>query len=391
MSTNNTNWINTQITNDFGTYLSNVGQFNNAVAGSDLTIYGLENTLISPSFFETITHFFESPNESITHILIYPFDVPSGSTRKNLKIGNITTDIKCWELAKGAGFYTVFDDYIYNFYNDFRDYEGYTNIRAYLPFLGYVDIPTNEVMGKKMSIYLCVDFYTGVGMYYICVTDDSVESGDNYNNRIISKHRVNLAIDVPLTTTTALETTRNLLLASARIVSTVATAGLTNSTTTTGTEITSTTARSVKKGKPKNAPKGSRLRTYDTTDKTTESVREINTTSTKDYSRDTVNSVISTASSAMTNAFTRTSSDHTLQPALEQWASKTVKIVIQTYRYASMGDYAKYVGKPLQSVVRLNTLTGYTEVGSIHLTGFSTATKAELDLIENALHSGIIL
>ena len=39
----------------------------------------------------------------------------------------------------------------------------------------------------------------------------------------------------------------------------------------------------------------------------------------------------------------------------------------------------------------LNTLTGYTEIESIHLTGISGATDAELEMIEKQLKSGVIL
>ena len=48
-------------------------------------------------------------------------------------------------------------------------------------------------------------------------------------------------------------------------------------------------------------------------------------------------------------------------------------------------------GYPLNSYVRLGTLTGFTTVSEVHLDGFSLSTESELNEIESLLKSGVIL
>ena len=53
--------------------------------------------------------------------------------------------------------------------------------------------------------------------------------------------------------------------------------------------------------------------------------------------------------------------------------------------------YAKYIGRPLQTNVKLNTLTGYTIVGGVHIENLSQATESEKTDIENKLRKGVII
>ena len=53
--------------------------------------------------------------------------------------------------------------------------------------------------------------------------------------------------------------------------------------------------------------------------------------------------------------------------------------------------YSKYIGRPLQTNVKLNTLTGYTIVGGVHIENLGTATDNEKTDIENQLRKGVIL
>lgn len=57
----------------------------------------------------------------------------------------------------------------------------------------------------------------------------------------------------------------------------------------------------------------------------------------------------------------------------------------------SLPKYAKYVGRPLQENKKLNTLTGYTIVGGVHIEDITNATQNEKNEIESLLRKGIIL
>ena len=54
-------------------------------------------------------------------------------------------------------------------------------------------------------------------------------------------------------------------------------------------------------------------------------------------------------------------------------------------------EFSSLYGKPSNEYTSLGGITGYTQVGQIHLTGFGNATRSELDEIESLLKSGVIL
>lgn len=59
---------------------------------------------------------------------------------------------------------------IFRHFNDFRDFEPYTQISMYIPFCGTVSIPTAECMGNYVSVKLCIDVGTGATTGYVIVS-----------------------------------------------------------------------------------------------------------------------------------------------------------------------------------------------------------------------------
>lgn len=56
-----------------------------------------------------------------------------------------------------------------------------------------------------------------------------------------------------------------------------------------------------------------------------------------------------------------------------------------------LNEYATLYGLPCNKPIELSTLTGYTEVGEIHLHNMNGATDNEINMVENELHNGVIL
>ena len=69
---------------------------------------------------------------------------------------------------------------------------------------------------------------------------------------------------------------------------------------------------------------------------------------------------------------------------------KTIYMITEYPKDATQPS-ASLRGYPCKQTLQLSTLTGYCEVGSIHLEGFDTATSEEKSQIENLLKSGVIL
>lgn len=74
-----------------------------------------------------------------------------------------------------------------------------------------------------------------------------------------------------------------------------------------------------------------------------------------------------------------------------QYARTRVTKSVEVFENLELQDYADLYGLPCNKPLQLSTLSGYTEVGEIHLHDFDTATDNEIDMVENELHNGVIL
>lgn len=59
----------------------------------------------------------------------------------------------------------------FTYYDTYLDYEPYTKITLYLPFIGSVGINTNECMGGEIGVNYWIDFATGNCVAYVRLTD----------------------------------------------------------------------------------------------------------------------------------------------------------------------------------------------------------------------------
>lgn len=80
---------------------------------------------------------------------------------------------------------------ISRYFNDFMDYEPYTKIKAYLPYLGYVSLDTNEIMGSTVYFYCQVDFDNGLLTYFLVKDSTMIQSWECHVGVDISLNRTN--------------------------------------------------------------------------------------------------------------------------------------------------------------------------------------------------------
>ena len=78
------------------------------------------------------------------------------------------------------------------FYGNVFDYEPYTQIHMYLPFVGIVAIKANDVVGKKVTVKYGIDVLTGT-----CLAMVNTEKGDS--NIQCYQFAGNCAVQIPLT------------------------------------------------------------------------------------------------------------------------------------------------------------------------------------------------
>lgn len=116
---------------------------------------------------------------------------------KNQLLGTINLNADEWKLT-----------------NSFLDYDGYTTIAMYLPYLGVVDLPTKTVQKTKLSVYYAVDVPSMQLKYTI-----------KSNGLIVHEQVVQFGDDVPISLSSGLQNVTNTMSAVTGIASDVAVLG----------------------------------------------------------------------------------------------------------------------------------------------------------------------
>lgn len=116
---------------------------------------------------------------------------------KNILLGSVNLNDDEWKLT-----------------NSFLDYDGYTTIAMYLPYLGVVDLPTKTVQKTKLSVYYAVDVPSMQLKYTI-----------KSNGLIVHEQVVQFGDDVPISLSSGLQNVTNTVSAVTGMASDVALLG----------------------------------------------------------------------------------------------------------------------------------------------------------------------
>lgn len=294
------------------------------------------------SFWETVFNhtkqLLENPMQYMIALNMLPVAVPQGSSQ-SVKFLWIDTGVS---MPPVTNQFVDVDCGTYTFnpiYGSALDYSPYTEIELFLPFIGLVQLDTDEVMGKTIQVKYRVDVFTG-----ICVASILV------NGSVLYQHQGTCAISIPFS---GADFTRYV-----SAVTTIAKAGI-----------------SVASASP-NAISGS-----DTTS--------------SNYN----NHVYPvTIANAVTNSVAAVVGS---KPTIEHTGSfgavsgylgtRYCWVNIKAPRMANPDKYGAYNGYPTMVTMNLSECSGFTKVQSIYLNGFGQATADELSELDELLKSGVYL
>lgn len=150
----------------------------------------------------------EKVSTFITSMVAYPFILPSTTTTHNLRVGN--TNLATVGVYDPYGenpipeWMLIADFTIPRRFNDWRDYEPYSQYELFLPYLSYIQLPDEMVVGKRLKVY-----------YSIAGDDGSVQVQIISDDKVIFNSVALVGVQIPLNSTNAYEITTNRL----RIVS----------------------------------------------------------------------------------------------------------------------------------------------------------------------------
>ena len=330
--------------------------FNSIYAMTGTQVNDLLEYFNTSTFIDDLKLLFNTPIENVVSLRVFPFDIKGNSDitetpeDTGIVIGNVNTNILGYSMdfqnlkVLEAGYF-VFPKRYFNF----LDYAPYTSIELFLPYIGFVNIDPQLVLGKITYIDYVADLATGKCTVFISVAD-----GDSSENKeIIMTCDGTIGHELQIGGGQGAEIARNMLKlgvgVTAGVVSAVATSGL------------SATAQVADAGvKASNIATGASI-------------------------------LGSTAVNAITAGQVHITKGGVSQPTISAYAPQSPYAIITRPNIIIPSSYNHDYGKPSGKTATLGSLSGFTVVDSIHVEGLATATADEVTEVERLLKQGVIL
>lgn len=302
----------------------------------------------------------DSNKSYIKNMLICPFDVTNqtdttksipiylgdnnisdmgASTDPTQKVGNVHP------MKALTSDYLVVADFVVPDATSYLDYEPYCQYEIFVPFYGYVNLPTNKIRGNRLLLYYALDWQKGTGMAFISMITGA-------ENRIIWSGQVDPFIHVELSTTNNYENK-------------VAKNGVVTSTVLGTLSSSVSLIAGIATGNPL-AIAGGAMGLGKTIASSVQSSQAI----------------IDRANVAFTDGMLSQYSN--TKPFLRITKMKTTNTI-------NKDNYAHLFGLPLYKSYKLKDLRGYTIISEINLDDLDTAKSSELVELYSLLKGGVYL
>lgn len=294
----------------------------------------------------------------VVNILVFPFQMSflTDSTRERTNKILIKDDTSSVELGGNNILYpesnTLNPIVVRNItftrqHNNFLDFEPYSKYEMYVPFYGWIELPSYELFKDSNSVTLQVIYFPNSennSCDIVIATQD--------NTRVIAEVSCQIGVEIAVNTTNQERINRE------------KSANLLNSIVGASSGALSGVVGSLFGGYM--APM---------------------------YAVSGFNQFISSITSGI-------SKDMTLLPSANSkvgsgYASmvgeRDIWLKTTTSKEIEFDNYNKLVGRPLEEDRVLNTLYGFTKIGGVHIENIETATRVEIEEIDNLLRQGVLL
>ena len=127
--------------------------------------------LWSSNFIDQLLKLFSSPMDAIIGLhKIYA--TPATGAEQNIKVGYLDSGVSSKVVTEQ---YTTIDCgtvNCYEYFGNVLDYNPYTNLRLYLPFIGIIDLSNSDVMRSSINVVYHVDVLSGACLAEVKITRD---------------------------------------------------------------------------------------------------------------------------------------------------------------------------------------------------------------------------
>lgn len=144
-------------------------------------------------FIENLNKLFMNPMDYIISLNILPCN-PSVDSPRPISIGSVTTSISMPPVLSQWYDFNCGTINIKEYWGSALDYAPNTKISLFLPFIGSVQLNTDEVMGKILGIKYRIDLLSGQCVAMITIAENPTQVGTVYY-----QYTGECAVSVPLT------------------------------------------------------------------------------------------------------------------------------------------------------------------------------------------------
>ena len=160
--------------------------------------------LWSSTFLTGLNNLFIDPIDAVVSLNVFPYLPLYGSSTYIKLLNHQTTLLDLGIDAVGSPLTNQFRviDFgtlnVYEVFESFLDYAN-TNFSLYLPFVGEVSLPVNEVMGGTINVQYTIDFFTGMCVANVlCTRAIQFAANDSASQYSQHSYQGNCAMQIPV-------------------------------------------------------------------------------------------------------------------------------------------------------------------------------------------------
>lgn len=187
---------------------------------TDTALDSLTNWLWSSNFFDSILKNFSSPMENIVSLGLVPYSSFYGVS-SSIVIGNVVSEISAIRLSRTMYELDCGTIDVEVPYESFGSFEPFSTYSLYLPYIGVVDLPSDDIAPRKINgkleygqvnVVYHFDVFSGACLCY-------VRTCTNHQWNVLSTYSGNLLTSIPISQTNFLQVYQTLISTRANISS----------------------------------------------------------------------------------------------------------------------------------------------------------------------------